>query len=119
MECYRQQCELFRHRHFEVEENAEREFKIWQEEREHLLYRAEEARTMVEQWSMQLQYRVGLLHHKRNAIDYVIIFVTDTIYFTFQTDTDTEKADDIVKDVYTQMEKWCASRGKVPCLKRR
>lgn len=92
MECYRQQCELFRHRHFEVEENAEREFKIWQEEREHLLYRAEEARTMVEQWSMQLQYR---------------------------TDTDTEKADDVVKDVYTQMEKWCASRGKVPCLKRR
>ncbi|VDP85363.1 unnamed protein product [Echinostoma caproni] len=92
MECYRQQCELFRHRHFEVEENAEREFKVWQEEREHLLYRAEEARAMIEQWSMQLQYR---------------------------TDTDTEKAEDVVKEVLTQMEKWCANRGKVPCLKRR
>ncbi|KAF5405776.1 M protein repeat protein [Paragonimus heterotremus] len=59
MECYRQQAELFRHRQFEVEESAEREFKVWQEERDHLLYKAEEARVMVEQWCIQLQCRVS------------------------------------------------------------
>ncbi|KER28311.1 hypothetical protein T265_04840 [Opisthorchis viverrini] len=92
MECYRQQAELFRHRHFEVEERAEREFKIWQEEREHLLYRAEEARANIEQWCLQLQYRV---------------------------DSDTEKAEDVVNEVLKQMDKWRSSKGKVPCLKRR
>ncbi|CAH8657865.1 unnamed protein product [Dicrocoelium dendriticum] len=92
MECYRQQAELFRHRHFEVEEGMEKEMKWWQEEREHLIYRAEEARVMVEQWLTQLQCRV---------------------------DGDSEKADDVVADVVKQMDKWRNSRGKVPCLKRR
>ncbi|CAL8081169.1 unnamed protein product [Calicophoron daubneyi] len=92
MECYRQQAELFRHRQFEVEENAEKEFKIWHDERQHLILRAEEARTMVEQWCIQLQYRGH---------------------------NDNERADDVVEDVYKQMEKWRASYGKVPCLKRR
>ncbi|VDP59025.1 unnamed protein product [Schistosoma mattheei] len=44
MECYRQQVELFRHRHFELEEAAEKEYKIWQDERNQLIYQAEEAR---------------------------------------------------------------------------
>ncbi|KAA3672464.1 uncharacterized protein DEA37_0012627 [Paragonimus westermani] len=92
MECYRQQAELFRHRQFEVEESAEREFKLWQEERDHLLYRAEEARVMVEQWCIQLQCRA---------------------------ESDKEKTEDPVLDVLKQMEKWRSSRGKVPCLKRR
>ncbi|KAF7251440.1 hypothetical protein EG68_10535 [Paragonimus skrjabini miyazakii] len=92
MECYRQQAELFRHRQFEVEESAEREFKVWQEERDHLLYKAEEARVMVEQWCIQLQCRA---------------------------ESNTEKTEDPVLDVLKQMEKWCSSRGKIPCLKRR
>uniref|UniRef100_A0A094ZLJ8 Protein SOGA2 n=1 Tax=Schistosoma haematobium TaxID=6185 RepID=A0A094ZLJ8_SCHHA len=59
MECYRQQVELFRHRHFELEEAAEKEYKIWQDERNQLIYQAEEARVMIDQWSTQIKCKAN------------------------------------------------------------
>ena len=71
MECYRQQVELFRHRHFELEEAAEKEYKIWQDERDQLIYQAEEARVMIGQWSTQIKCKVSFIlynNHDKEVI---------------------------------------------------
>nr|CAH8866808.1 unnamed protein product [Trichobilharzia regenti] len=92
MECYRQQVELFRHRHFEVEENAEREYKIWQEERDNLVYQAEEARVMINHWSTQIKCKA--------------------------TGEDT-KPEDVLNEILKSMEKWSTEHERLPNLKRR
>ncbi|CAH8600855.1 unnamed protein product [Heterobilharzia americana] len=92
MECYRQQVELFRHRHFELEENAEREYKIWQEERDNLVYQSEEARVMINQWSTQIKCKAN---------------------------NEDVKPEDILNDILKSMEKWSTERERLPNLKRR
>ncbi|KAK4467641.1 hypothetical protein MN116_008583 [Schistosoma mekongi] len=92
MECYRQQVELFRHRHFELEETAEKEYKIWQEERDHLIYQAEAARVMIDQWTTQIKCKVN---------------------------NEDSKSEDILNDILKSMEKWSTEHERLPNLKRR
>ena len=56
---FREQAELFRERLIESEQGADREYKIWTEEREDLLCRIEDSRISVEQWCIRLANRVG------------------------------------------------------------
>ncbi|TNN15317.1 M repeat-like protein isoform 2 [Schistosoma japonicum] len=92
MECYRQQVELFRHRHFELEETAEKEYKIWQEERDHLIYQAEAARVMIDQWSTQIKCKVN---------------------------SEDNKLEEILNEILKSMEKWSTEHERLPNLKRR
>ncbi|CAH8634671.1 hypothetical protein MS3_00000776 [Schistosoma haematobium] len=92
MECYRQQVELFRHRHFELEEAAEKEYKIWQDERNQLIYQAEEARVMIDQWSTQIKC-------KANSEDI--------------------KPEEVLNEILKSMEKWSSEHERLPNLKRR
>ncbi|KAH8856606.1 Protein SOGA3 [Schistosoma japonicum] len=94
MECYRQQVELFRHRHFELEETAEKEYKIWQEERDHLIYQAEAARVMIDQWSTQIKCKV-------------------TSFNVLQ------QSKEILNEILKSMEKWSTEHERLPNLKRR
>ncbi|VEL12594.1 unnamed protein product [Protopolystoma xenopodis] len=58
METFVQQAEMFRERQIEVELAADREGRLWHEEREQLLCRVEEGRMMVDQWCTRLLHRV-------------------------------------------------------------
>ncbi|XP_018653642.1 hypothetical protein Smp_134570, partial [Schistosoma mansoni] len=92
MECYRQQVELFRHRHFELEEAAEKEYKIWQDERDQLIYQAEEARVMIGQWSTQIKCKAN---------------------------NEDNKPEDIMNEILKSMDKWSSEHERLPHLKRR
>lgn len=50
---------MFRERLLDSEQGADREYKIWTEEREDLLCRIEDSRISVEQWCIRLANRVS------------------------------------------------------------
>uniref|UniRef100_A0A0V0J7C3 Protein SOGA2 n=1 Tax=Schistocephalus solidus TaxID=70667 RepID=A0A0V0J7C3_SCHSO len=89
---YREQADLFRERLIEAERVAEREYKVWSDEREDLLYRIEDARICVEQWCLRL-------HHRDN--------------------NELQTSDDLVDEVVAEMERWRSSKLKSVTIPRR
>ncbi|VDK86791.1 unnamed protein product [Dibothriocephalus latus] len=89
---HREQAELFRERLIEAERVAEREYKVWSDEREDLLYRIEDARICVEQWCLRL-------HHREN--------------------NELQTSDELVDEVVTEMERWRSSKLKAVSIPRR
>nr|VZI49353.1 unnamed protein product [Spirometra erinaceieuropaei] len=89
---YREQADLFRERLIEAERVAEREYKVWSDEREDLLYRIEDARICVEQWCLRL-------HHREN--------------------NELQTSDELVDEVVAEMERWRSSKLKAVAVTRR
>ncbi|BHF84099.1 positive regulation of microtubule motor activity [Sparganum proliferum] len=89
---YREQADLFRERLIEAERVAEREYKVWSDEREDLLYRIEDARISVEQWCLRL-------HHREN--------------------NELQTSDELVDEVVAEMERWRSSKLKAVAVPRR
>ncbi|KAM7534555.1 hypothetical protein Aperf_G00000104997 [Anoplocephala perfoliata] len=89
---FREQAELFRERLIESEQGADREYKIWTEEREDLLCRLEDSRISVEQWCIRLAHREGL---------------------------EGLKAEEIINDIVAEMERWRTCRQHMPVFQRR
>ncbi|VDK41423.1 unnamed protein product [Taenia asiatica] len=88
---YREQAELFRERLLDSEQGADREYKIWTEEREDLLCRIEDSRISVEQWCIRLANREGI---------------------------DGMKSEEIINDIVAEMERWRTCRQHVPVFRR-
>nr|CDS27798.2 Prefoldin [Hymenolepis microstoma] len=89
---YREQAELFRERLIESEQGADREYKIWTEEREDLLCRIEDSRISVEQWCIRLANREGI---------------------------EGLKSEEIINDIVAEMERWRNCRQHMPTFQRR
>jgi len=89
---FREQSELFRERCIEVDQMADREYKVWADEREDLLFRVEDSRYMVEQWCLRLAHREGN--------EYI-------------------KSEDIANEVVSEMERWRTSKQKFVSVQRR
>ncbi|VDP99580.1 unnamed protein product [Trichobilharzia regenti] len=96
MECYRQQVELFRHRHFEVEENAELSC---------LLATRQSARC------------ICILRFKPRQPTAAARDVTAEL-FGLATGEDT-KPEDVLNEILKSMEKWSTEHERLPNLKRR
>ncbi|VDL11671.1 unnamed protein product [Hymenolepis diminuta] len=89
---FREQAELFRERLIESEQGADREYKIWTEEREDLLCRIEDSRISVEQWCIRLANREGI---------------------------EGLKSEEIINDIVAEMERWRTCRQHIPVFQRR
>nr|CDS24830.1 Prefoldin [Echinococcus granulosus] len=88
---YREQAELFRERLIESEQGADREYKIWSEEREDLLCRIEDSRISIEQWCIRLANRDGV---------------------------EGMKSEEIINDIVAEMERWRTCRQHMPVFRR-
>ncbi|CDS35505.1 Prefoldin [Echinococcus multilocularis] len=88
---YREQAELFRERLIESEQGADREYKIWSEEREDLLCRIEDSRISIEQWCIRLANREGV---------------------------EGMKSEEIINDIVAEMERWRTCRQHMPVFRR-
>ncbi|VDM31454.1 unnamed protein product [Hydatigera taeniaeformis] len=88
---YREQAELFRERLIDAEQGADREYKIWTEEREDLLCRIEDSRISIEQWCIRLANREGM---------------------------EGMKSEEIINDIVAEMERWRTCRQHIPVFRR-